>query len=31
MRRRTARPGFDATGEPGGGSDTELPSFLNTG
>jgi cell division protein FtsZ len=30
MRRRAARPDFDAT-ESGGGSDTELPSFLNTG
>jgi len=30
MRRRAARPDFDTT-ESGGGSDTELPSFLNTG
>ena len=30
MRRRAGRPDFDTT-ESGGGSDTELPSFLNTG
>jgi cell division protein FtsZ len=31
MKRRAGRPGFDRTSESAPSSDTELPSFLNTG
>jgi cell division protein FtsZ len=31
MRRRAGRPDFEMRPESDGGSDTELPSFLNTG
>jgi cell division protein FtsZ len=31
MKRRAGRPGFDMTTESGSATDTELPSFLNTG